>query len=730
MTSQKSLTEKSERLLLISAAVLAILLEIVFTQLLISQSSKSNFKERLNTENMLMSKNIQAASASFNMEWNRIDYVTFCAAEEKFTSAKDVSEFLIRFKDSVRDDTRDFYLVMADDQYYGTDGKSGWWTPDELLPERESEQILIKSIPGQSSESVVMIKRIDNPIPVGDDGTEISYVIIAQNDGSFQKTFTENNFDNVADLYVVSSDGSKIFSGTNNQQNVFGGYNINSSLATLQYQYGASAENILSDLAAGKSGSVGYMEQGVSYILTYAPIPEYDWYLLTSIREDAISVNSQDSSNLSLFYIGCMFAVAAVLISLFAIIMGRQGVRQQKAIAIAATEANRSKSEFLSRMSHDIRTPLNGIIGMTSIAREDPGNREKVEGCLKEISTSSDHLMSLINDVLDMSRIESNRIILANEPMNILSLTAECDSILKGYVGSRSIKIDTDKKDINHPFVFGDEVRIKQILLNVLSNAVKYTPDGGKITVVTEESEGNDASHIRCRFIIADTGIGMSEGYQKYLFEAFAQEDSSNARTQYKGSGLGLAIVKQLTDLMGGTVNIRSRTGAGTTVTIEIPFEIDPNRSASAETVSDAGNESAANADCLKGIRILLAEDVEVNRVIAVHILKKMGAEVTEAVNGRMAVEAFRRSERGTYQCILMDIMMPEMNGYEATEAIRFMEREDAKTIPIIAMTANAFTEDVQKAREHGMNDHIAKPIDVEKLQKTLVKWCKEGGNS
>lgn len=384
-----------------------------------------------------------------------------------------------------------------------------------------------------------------------------------------------------------------------------------------------------------------------------------------------------------------------------------------------ANDANAAKTRFLSQMSHDIRTPLNGIIGMTQIAGENTDDPERVKDALDKISYSSDHLMTLINDILDLSRIESGKMRMAHDPTDIRTTINQCAEVLRGSVMNRDIEVTTDFAPIEQPFVLTDALHVRQILINIISNAVKFTPDGGRIDFRVACTPDADGKRLRGRFEIADTGIGMSEEFLDNIYEAFVQADEFSARTQYKGSGLGMSIVKQFVDMLGGTIDITSKLGVGTTVTVELPFDIDPDAAAASE--ADAGAHVDIQHD-FTGTRVLLVEDNDINMEIAQIMLEERGLVVDKAEDGAIAVAKFEASDPGWYGCIFMDIMMPNMNGYEATKAIRNLNRPDAKTVPIIAMTANAFAEDVKMALDAGMNAHLAKPVNVRSLMETLAK--------
>jgi len=382
----------------------------------------------------------------------------------------------------------------------------------------------------------------------------------------------------------------------------------------------------------------------------------------------------------------------------------------------AANAANAAKTRFLSQMSHDIRTPLNGIIGMTEIAQTHPDDHDQVVNALDKISYSSDHLLTLINDILDLSRIESGKMVIAHEPTDIRQTVDQCVEVLRSSVISRDIAIQTAIGPFDRPLVLTDALHIRQILINVISNAVKFTPNGGHITF-RAAGRADAAGHVlNCQFEVIDDGIGMSEEFQQHIFEAFTQADSFDARSQYKGSGLGMSIVKQFVDLLNGTIAIDSHLHRGTAVTVTLPLDIDPDAALPSPTA-----DIAADYD-FSGVRVLLAEDNDINVEVARLMLQSRGMTVDTAADGRIALSRFASAPAGTYQCILMDIMMPNMDGYAAAKAIRALDRPDAAAIPIIAMTANAFSDDVAAASDCGMNAHIAKPIESRVVMATMAR--------
>ena len=377
-----------------------------------------------------------------------------------------------------------------------------------------------------------------------------------------------------------------------------------------------------------------------------------------------------------------------------------------------AEAANRAKTEFLQRMSHDIRTPINGICGMVDMADYYADNVEKQSEYRGKVKSASRLLLEMLNDVLDMSKLESGEVVLEEIPLNLGSIFEEVFVVIEQMAADQNIRIIWEEKEIIHRNLIGSPSHVKRILMNILSNAVKYNKENGDIYISCREIVSEQPEMMTMEFVCRDTGIGMSEAFQKRIFEPFAQEDVGS-RTKYAGTGLGMPITKKLVEKMGGTISFESKEGAGSTFVIRIPFRIDTDRDSKVE----AGEKTEAS---IRGLHILLAEDNELNMEIAEFMLQNEGADVTKAWNGREAVEIFEKSRPGEFDIILMDIMMPVMNGYEASKMIHSMDREDAKTIPIIAMTANAFTEDKIRAKEAGMDEHIAKPVDGKLLVKII----------
>ena len=377
-----------------------------------------------------------------------------------------------------------------------------------------------------------------------------------------------------------------------------------------------------------------------------------------------------------------------------------------------AEAANEAKTEFLQRMSHDIRTPINGICGMLNVAEHYADDKKKQTECRAKIKEASNLLLELVNEILDMSKLESDEAILEEIPFNLSSISREVLVVIEQIAAEQNIRIVWEKKEITHRDFIGSPGYVKRVMMNILSNAVKYNRANGQIYISCMEFPSEQPGMTTMEFVCRDTGIGMTEEFQKHIFEPFAQEHTGS-RTKFAGTGLGMAITKKLIEKMGGTITFESEEGAGTTFVIRVPFRIDTDRSGRPEI----GEKTEVS---IRGRHILLAEDNELNMEIAEFLLQNEGAVVTKAWNGQEAVQIFEKSGPGEFDVILIDIMMPVMNGYEAAKRIRSLDREDAQVIPIIAMTANAFTEDRMRAKEAGMNEHVAKPVDGKLLVKVI----------
>lgn len=476
----------------------------------------------------------------------------------------------------------------------------------------------------------------------------------------------------------------------------------------------------------GKEGHSAFLsDEGEAMYVSYAPVSYSDWELLI-FESDSVSMETANVNKRATWYaIGTILVVFLLYVVWMAVSENRRhkGLVQQEADLQYALEkankANQAKSEFLSRMSHDIRTPLNGIIGFLDLVDAGKVDRAVLKEDCRKARAAADHLSSMMSDVLNMGKLEAGKVQLAHEVFDVYQLAGDILTISEMQAKEAGISIHCDQTEEAFPYrwLWGSPLHIRQIFINILSNAVKYNKPGGEIRIQIKSKKITETQvAYRCR--IEDTGIGMNADFLKHLFDPFAQE-KVDARSVYQGIGLGMAIVKSLVEIMDGKIEVESKEGVGTTFTVTIPFELAVPEDISEENVPE-------DHDDIMGIRILLAEDNELSREIMTELLTEQGAQVVAAENGREAVEIFRNSPEQSIDMILMDLMMPVMDGIEAAENIRRMERTDAQTVPIIALTANAFEDDVKRCREAGMNMHLAKPVNTEKLIRAIAEYAKK----
>lgn len=541
--------------------------------------------------------------------------------------------------------------------------------------------------------------------------------------------------------FVIRKDGSYVVgNGGDSHKNYFD--RLTSIFDGKDVEAGICIEQLRAAMNAGEDYSAVLKNGGSRRHIYCTSLPYCEWYLVTVLPFEGLdnAISGMGSRWLGIVY-AASFAVVAMLLYIFFryLKLFRDQVSElkrmneemdgaRKAAEQArkeAEQANAAKQEFLSSMSHDIRTPMNAIIGMTFLALDNADNPEQVRDYLGKIALSSRHLLGLINDVLDISKIESGKMTLNVEPVSLREAIDSIVNIMQPQVAAKKQQFCATARDILSENVYCDGVRLNQVLINLLGNAVKFTPEKGSVEMtVYQEALSEDASRVRTHFLVSDTGIGMSKEYQKVIFESFSREDNTRVR-KTEGSGLGMAITKYIVDAMGGTISVRSEQGQGS----EFHVALDLERAAAPVCTAPEAAGEAAGAErtgdaVLKGKRILLAEDNELNWEVARELLSILELELDWAENGAACVEKFRKSRVGYYDAIIMDVRMPVMDGYEATAAVRGLEREDAG-IPIIAMTADAFSEDIQRCLECGMNDHLAKPIDIQEVAHKLKKYLK-----
>jgi signal transduction histidine kinase/CheY-like chemotaxis protein len=721
---------KSKRFIVmwILVVILAIVI-IASTGVFISSLNVKLFKERKSHLQEITVKVSESLDTSINAVQSKAisakrlieQYDQVADSEQIFEILEDIALFT---------DLENATLLALDNKehYYSCEHLQGRWEfQEDLISQSNKPAIRELTLGGIKSTYIVFFGSLDSPVSIGDGKVLITHsaVLLPLDSDSMKEVFTISGFEGNCYTYLVNSDGRQLYKQTFSQEFIED-YNVLTALEKDNFLMGDDIDELKNAVKNREMLCVEFesLSMGENYFLASVPLSDSEWTVLLFVPTNVLAADSADF----MYYVVTYFAnIAIVLIIIFGLLIytvstsrnDQKLLEQQKAsnallekAAIEANSANAAKSEFLSHMSHDIRTPINGIIGMTNIAIKNQDNKEKISDCLHKISGSADHLLTLVNDVLDMSRIESGKVVIAHEQMDIRTLIDNCSSIIGGQILSRQLTFKKEFEQLKHPHVFGDELHMRQILINILGNAVKFTPDGGTITFRVKEISDNDKA-ASFRFEIEDTGIGMDEEFLEKIFEPFSQADNGS-RTIFKGTGLGMSITKQYVDLMGGTIAIKSQLNEGSCFTVDITFDVNPDIRVENNVII---------GDNVSGMRVLVVEDNALNMEIAQEILEDEGVIVTPAENGKIAYDIFTQSKQGTFDVILMDIMMPVMNGFDATKAIRESDHPEAKTIPIVAMTANAFAEDVTASLEAGMNAHIAKPINIPMLLSVLNSY-------
>lgn len=614
---------------------------------------------------------------------------------------------------------------------YLAEGDMGIWDDIGRLADGEERHTFVSDTSNVNGTFLAFTQKLSQTIIVGEDEIRFTHLVLLKDIEALKKYYTTESYGGNAATYIIKENGTLAYYDA--QNDLFGVKNIFKALANAEYVQERSFEEIKEQLNSKGVVATNIMIDQIEYYYCLTTLSSSDMTLMLLIPAEYVAASTMNimNSTIRVVIIIMMLMVVLIVLALISIIKVQRSSQLVKIeqknneelnklrlaaeeAMIAAESASKAKSTFLSNMSHDIRTPMNAIIGFTNIGLKQNPTPE-LKNCLEKISNSSEHLLTLINDVLDISRIESGKIKYTPLPIDIREVTDTVLNIMHGFLSNRNINFRTRRTRIETPYVLADAVRIREVLVNILGNAVKFTDDGGSIIFEMNYYPWEDDKHIVVCYRISDTGVGMSEEFVEHIFDEFSQEENS-ARTQYKGTGLGMAITKRYVDLMGGTISVESKKNEGSTFTIEIPFELTDESEVRKQGIP------ASKAD-LTGVKILMAEDNELNAEIAMVQLEEAGIQVTRASDGKEVVKIFAENPPGTFDIILMDVMMPEMNGYEATKAIRSMNnRHDDSNIPIIAMTANAFAEDVQASLDAGMNGHIAKPINIDELIKAIAR--------
>ncbi len=675
----------------------------------------SLYKERTTNINLLMGRISLNIEDSLEQQWNHAEYFKNDFEEHNPDTMEKVLNYLGSAENKTSLNIKRIYVIDENARCYRSDGKSYRWKDNSVLLSDKKVCSISTEEFQISNEGTHMLFVVPFEEPIDVEDKTITHLAIAV-DMVFVETFFEiKDFGEHSVSFIVSMDGTQVY-GTDKNNPLSGVFNLLNALERdADFRYDSSIDTLKEDIASRKSGCIFLDYGGREYFLAYEPLSTNNWTSLLLVEADTFSSGAGSMATSIIVSVSILAVISAAMIIIMILSLTRSANKKLKQAAEAERKANQAKTTFLSSMSHDIRTPMNAIVGMTNLAIAHMDNPSYVQDCLAKVKLSSDHLLTLINDVLDISKVESGQTILVSSTFSLLEEMEKLSEIVAPQIEEKNQIFEMCTDDLLVNYLYADQVRLSQIMVNLLSNAVKYTPNGGhiRVTLASKELE-NMKGTARVVYTVEDNGIGMSEEFQQHMYSSFARENNV-PQNKIQGSGLGLSICKQIVDLMRGSIECQSEVGRGTvfTVTVDMPIAA----VLSEELDKDVGLEHTAG---LEGLKVLVAEDNDFNWEISHELLKMSGIETVRAVNGKECFDMISSAEEGTYDLILMDIQMPIMNGYESAKVIRASKRDYLQKIPIIAVTADAFSEDIQRCLDAGMDAHIAKPIDPQKLLEVI----------
>ena len=708
------------------------------------------YEERLNQMEEITRQMFQNLEDVIDSHWDRVTEECNYLRDANVQTTEELCRHMKKKYELSAYADQKITLMAVDSEggYYTESGNRGLFRELDYFEESPEKISFVFDSMTDNQSKMVFLNRLPETIHLqnGEKKTSILYFGIAQDMEQLNPYFNCEAYNGNNSVYVLDDNGSKLFNS--NQVELIKGHNVFSVLQKMKYLHNSSFDKTKAGLEEKGCSYSNAVLDGTEYFYGLRRMDNAEWTLIFLVPAEYVATNILELVNFVTIFIVIFTLIVAVFVILgISFVMYRNQreairverennakletvntkLRQAKQAAEeafqVAQEASRSKSSFLANMSHDIRTPMNAIIGMTSLIKHDAGDKGKVIEYANKIDISSQHLLGIINDVLDMSKIEAGKTTFKYTDFSILDFIQELNVIFHSQTDEKNQTFTIIKEGIQHERVNGDQVHLMQIFSNLLSNAIKYTQEGGEIQLLIEECESNSSIYAKYRFLVSDNGVGMSADFKNTIFDAFTRAESS-LTNKIQGTGLGMAITKNLVEAMGGTIDVESEPGQGSCFEILMDLKIAEDKSVSLipQTEKDEPEDNI-----LQGMKFLCAEDNEINAEILTELLKIEGAECTICENGEEILKTFEQSAPGEYDMILMDVQMPVMNGYEATKAIRRSSHELAKTIPIIAMTANAFSEDIQHSLAAGMNAHISKPVDMKMMQKT-IRSIKSGG--
>ncbi len=690
----------------------------------------SQYVERVENANILMEKIGNHIETAVEFNWERIHYIRNQIENEEFSSVSELLEMTAFCEQQVKEKaSTKLLMVDADGFCYVSDGSIFKWMVPSLL-NQEEDVMYVSDYQFASKIDMQMhyLTRLSKPFTV--EGITFTHVSMACEMSELDSFFDVSNYGNESMTFIIHQDGSQVYY-QKKQTALSGIYNLLSVLKEAEFNYGSSYQKIATDIQSEANDSVHVTLDGVNYFVSYHKINIKDWVVVLLVPGQYVGTGTRLFTLEIIRSVVLLFgSIVTVVILIFAASfyqINKKNVQvkeQLQKAAEAERAANEAKTNFLSSMSHDIRTPMNAIMGMVTIAMKRVEDKAYIKECLEKIRLASGHLLTLVNDILDISKVESGKMTLSPEAFSLSECFQNLINIMQPQIKEKNLDVRANVHIVQKNYLYADQLRLNQIFINILSNAIKYTNDRGTIWVdLYEEQIESNIDAVRIRYIVKDTGIGMSREYQETMYQSFSRVTDSRT-SKIQGSGLGLAICKQMVELMGGTIECESELGVGTTFTVTMELaliDLSPEELVLHEQVF---TEEQNMAD-LAGLRLLVAEDNDMNWEIAETILDMQGILAERAENGSRCIEMMQSAEPGYYAMVLMDVRMPVMDGREATRALRHSDKKWIKEIPVIAMTADAFAEDIQECLEAGMNDHISKPIDVSRLFRILKKYSK-----
>ena len=731
-----------------------VIVAVILTLFIMSQTYIQNlvYHERLNQMEEVTHQMFRSLEDVIDTHWDEVNvqcnylyYTPLKTDTEFYRYLKKLSELSNYHERQI-----ELVAVDSDGHYYTENGGMGLLREMNYLADSPQWVSYVSNSLTKDDSWMVFLEQLSTPITLQSGEKEITlrYFGISQSMTQLNDYFRCDAYENSNSVYVLDNNGFKLFNA--NDTELLKGHNVYTVLSRMSYLHGSSFAGAKERLDRTGSCYSNAVLDGTEYFYALKQMENAQWTLAFLVPAEYVAVNTQKLVNIVMviiIVIAMVFSVITVFVGWSLLRQKQQQelqaekeanlrleqynihltqvndeLRQAQDIAAEALQsaerASKAKTDFLANMSHDIRTPMNAIIGITTLMKNELHQPEKLAEHLDKLENSGQLLLGIINDILDMSRIESGKTTLNVEKMNLPQQISQLDSIIRQQAGQRR-QTFTVNTHLQHENVLADPNRLNQVLMNILSNAVKYTPTGGHIRFEVDELPRNE-HYARYRFVVQDDGIGMSEAYQKTLFDPFTREERSGTN-KVQGTGLGMAITKNIVDLMGGSINVESTTGKGTRFEVVLEFPVD----AEADTVPEAQvlPEEEEETSPLSGMKFLCAEDNAINAEILEMLLEANGASCTICSNGQEIVDAFASVKPGEYDMILMDVQMPVMDGLEATRRIRSGENPLGRTIPILAMTANAFLEDMQKSREAGMDEHLSKPVDIAALEQTVKRF-------